>query len=125
MSDRVLGFVFIAATIVLTVYGQLMLKWQVNVLGARPSAFGEIVVFLWKMLTNPWVISGLAAAFGAGLAWMLAVSRLKLSYAYPFMSLTFPAVVLCSLLFFKEPVRAGNAIGVGVIVLGVIIHSLS
>jgi multidrug transporter EmrE-like cation transporter len=123
MPERALGFVYIGAAIVLTVYGQLVVKWQVNVMGVQPTGLGQNLDFLFRMVTNPWVLSGFAAAFGAAMAWMLAVSRLNLNYAYPFMSVTFPTILLCSYLLFKEPVRLGNIFGVGLIVLGIIIHS--
>lgn len=125
MSDRSVGFAYIAAVIILTLYGQLVVKWQVNLLGARPSGFDQNVAFLFRMVTNPWVLSGFTAAFGAAMAWMLAVSRLDLSYAYPFMGLTYPLILLLSVLIFKEPVSLNNVIGVGLIVLGLVIHSRS
>lgn len=123
MSERALGFVYIGAAILMTLYGQIVVKWQVNVMGSHPTGMNQNFAFLFRMVTNPWVLSGFGAAFGAALAWMLAVSRLNLSYAYPFMSVTFPSILLISYLLFKEPVRLGNVVGVGFIVLGIIIHS--
>jgi multidrug transporter EmrE-like cation transporter len=125
MSERALGFVYIGAAILLTLYGQIVVKWQVNMFGSHPSGMSQSFAFLLKMLANPWVLSGFLAAFGAAMAWMLAVSRLNLSYAYPFMSVTFPSILLCSYLVFKEPIRLGNVVGVGLIVLGIVIHSVS
>ena len=123
MSDRLVGLAYIAAVIVLTLYGQLVVKWQVNLIGTRPAGMDQNLAFLFRMLTSPWVLSGFAAAFGASMAWMLAVSRLDLSYAYPFMGLTYPLILLLSVLIFREPVSLNNVIGVGLIVLGLIIHS--
>ena len=123
MSERAWGFIYIAATIVLTLYGQLMLKWQVNLVNQQPTGLNQSVGFLFRMLTNPWVLSGLAGAIAASMTWMLAVSRLNLSTAYPFMSLSFVLVLVFSSWLFKEPIRPGNVIGVSLIVLGVIIHS--
>jgi multidrug transporter EmrE-like cation transporter len=81
--------------------------------------------FLFRLLTSLWVISSFAAAFGAAMVWMLAISRLDLNYAYPFMSLTFPSILLLSYLLFDEPVNVGKVVGVGFIVAGIIIHSRS
>lgn len=123
MSERMIGFAYIGAAILLTLYGQVVVKWQVNLIGSHPTGLSQNFAFLFRMVTNPWVLSGFAAAFGAAMAWMLAVSRLNLSYAYPFMSITFPSILLISYLLFKEPIRPGNVVGVGFIVLGIIIHS--
>ncbi len=125
MSERTLGFVWIAGAIILTLYGQLVVKWQVNLLGARPAGVSEGIRFLFRMVLNPWVLSGFVAAFGAAMAWMLAVSRMKLSDAYPFMSVTFPSILFLSAVLFKEPIRPGSIVGVSLIVLGIIVHSRS
>jgi hypothetical protein len=37
MSERLLGFVYIALAIALTLYGQLVVKWQVNSIGNAPA----------------------------------------------------------------------------------------
>ncbi len=76
-------YVYILITIVLTVYGQLVVKWQVSLAGAFPAANGEKVIFLAKLLINPWVMSGMAAALLAGVAYMAALTQLELSQAYP------------------------------------------
>jgi multidrug transporter EmrE-like cation transporter len=123
MSERALGFIWIGAAILLTVYGQLVVKWQVNVTGVRPTGLSENLEFLFRMVTNPWVLSGFAAAFCASMAWMLAVSRLNLSYAYPFMSVMFPTILVASALLFNETIRPGNILGVGLIVLGIVVHT--
>ena len=81
-----LGFVYIALAIALTLYGQIVVKWQVNAIGKAPAGLGEKLYFLFRLLTNSWVISSFAAAFAAAMVWMLAIARLNLSYAYPFIS---------------------------------------
>ena len=125
MSERLLGFVYIALAIALTLYGQIVVKWQVNAIGKAPAGLDEKLYFLFRLLTNSWVISSFAAAFAAAMVWMLAIARLNLSYAYPFISLTFPSIMLLSYLLFNEPIKVGNVVGVGFIVAGIIIHSRS
>jgi multidrug transporter EmrE-like cation transporter len=125
MSERFLGFMYIALAIALTLYGQLVVKWQVNATGVAPAGLDQKLYFLLRLLTNPWIISSFAAAFGAAMVWMLAIARLDLSYAYPFMSITFPSILLLSYLLFNEPIKVGNIVGVVFIVVGIIIHSRS
>jgi multidrug transporter EmrE-like cation transporter len=125
MSERFLGFIYISLAIALTLYGQLVVKWQVNATGVTPAGLDQKLYFLLRMLTNPWIISSFAAAFGAAMMWMLAIARLDLSYAYPFMSITFPSVLLFSYLLLNEQIKVGNIVGVAFIVVGIIIHSRS
>lgn len=116
-------YVYILVTIVLTVYGQLVVKWQVSLAGNLPASSWEKAVFLSKLLINPWVVSAMAAALVAGMAWMAAMTQLELSHAYPFMGLTFILVLLLSGFFFQEPVTLTKIIGVALIVAGIAVGS--
>ena len=116
-------YVYILITIVLTVYGQLVVKWQVSLAGAFPAANGEKVVFLAKLLINPWVMSGMAAALLAGVAYMAALTQLELSQAYPFMGLSFVLILILSAVYFQEPITWVKVIGISLIVGGIALGS--
>ena len=91
-----MSYFYVACTILLTVYSQLIIKWQVTGAGALPSNTTDNVWFLAQLLVNPWVLSALAALLVAVMTWMAAMTKLELSHAYPFVSLAFVLVVLCS-----------------------------
>lgn len=114
-------FVYIFAVIVLTVCGQLILKWQVVKAGPFPQSFPERALFLLRLVLNPWIIGGLFAGFLAFLCWMAAMTKFELSYAYPFMSLAFVLVLLSSALLFHETLTMPKIIGVLLIMAGIII----
>jgi len=116
-----IGFFFVALTIALTVYGQLVFKWQVDLAGEVPTVFGEQIGFVFRLLLNPWVISSFAAAFLGSLTWMGALTQFELSFAYPFMSLAYVVVMVFSYFFFKESLNAPKVIGTLVIILGLFI----
>src|SRR5262245_3223125 len=105
-----MSYVYVAATIALSVYGQLIVKWQVNHAGHLPVSLADRVSFLLRLLTNPWILSALAAGFLAALSWMAALSKLELSHAYPFMALSFVFVLLLSGLFFGEAVTTAKIV---------------
>ena len=58
-----LGHFFIALTLLFTVYGQLVLKWQMGGAGTLPPGGPDKLVFLLRQFLNPWVVSGFVAAF--------------------------------------------------------------
>ena len=116
-------FVYIFAVIILTVYGHLVLKWQVVKAGAFPASFQERSLFLLHLILNPWIISGLFAGFLALLSWMAAMTKFELSYAYPFMSLAFALVLLSSALLFHETVTMAKGFGILLIMAGIVIAS--
>lgn len=118
-----MSWVYVTTTIVLTVYGQLIVKWQVERAGALPGPLGEKLEFLARLVINPWLISVFIAAFVAALAWMAAMTRLDLSRAYPFMSLSFVLVLVFSAVFFGESVTVAKVLGVGLILAGLVIGS--
>jgi multidrug transporter EmrE-like cation transporter len=118
-----MSYVYVTATVLLMVYCQLVIKWQVMDAGALPGAAAEQAWFLLRLLANPWILSALAAALAAALAWMAALTRLELSHAYPFMSLSFVLVAVASALAFHEPLTAPKVAGIALICLGVAIGS--
>jgi drug/metabolite transporter (DMT)-like permease len=117
------GFAYIVGTVLLTVYGQIVLKWRVAKVGALPAVFSHKIFFLLSVIWDPWVLSGLVAGFFAFLCWMAALTEFELSYAYPFMSLSFLLVLVLSAILFQEPLTVSKVVGVGLIVAGIIIGS--
>lgn len=117
------GYLYIALTILLTVYGQMIIKWQVSQAGTLPSAFGGKMAFLLGLLLNPWIVSGFIAAFVASLCWMAAMTKFNLSHAYPFMGLSFVLVLLCSGILFGEAITPMKITGTALIVFGIIVAS--
>lgn len=120
---REMAHLYIGATILLTVYAQLVFKWQVAMAGTFPVGSMERILFLLRVLFNPWVISSYVTALLASLFWMAALTQFELSYAYPFISLTFVLVLLLSGVFFHEPITRPKILGVLLIVAGVIVGS--
>ena len=108
-SRRALGHAFLAASIVFGVGAQLLLKFAVMHVSARPDAW---VSYLW-------VICGLAVySVGTGF-WMLCLSFLDLSYAYPLTGISYVLVLAASWLLFADSVGAARIAGVFLICLGV------
>jgi len=117
------SYIYIVMTILFTVYGQLAIKWHMSSVGPLPAAFLDKLGFLCLQLFNPWIMSGLASALLAALSWMAAMTRFELSYAYPFMSLSFVLVLILSGLLFHEPVTVPKMVGMALIVGGIIAGS--
>ena len=104
MPFRFTDHLYIFATIAFTVYGQLILKWRMVQLGEMPVASAAKLKFLIMAVVDPAIFSGFFAAFLASLAWMAAMTKFELSYAYPFMSLNFVIVLLLSAWLLHEPI---------------------
>jgi multidrug transporter EmrE-like cation transporter len=118
-----MSYVYVACTILLTVYGQLVIKWQVMGAGAFPDSPAGKLWFLARLFLNPWIITALAAALLAALSWMAAMTKLDLSHAYPFTSLSFVLLTLVSGWLFHEPVTGAKIAGIALICAGIAIGS--
>jgi len=123
MTTRPLDYIYIAATVGLTVYGQIILKWRIRDVGPMPEGVGAKALFLVALVFDPFIFSGLLAAFVASLTWMAALTRFDLTHAYPIMSLSFVLVLLLGAWLLQEPVSLQRFIGVGLIVAGTVVAS--
>ncbi len=116
-------YFYIFSTIFFTVYGQLIIKWRITKSNwnITTSGFSEMVISYFKFLFDPFIFSGFLSAFIASVFWMLAMTKFKISFAYPFMSLSFVFVLILSAIIFKESITIGNIIGLIFIITGLII----
>jgi len=121
MRTNLVGSGYIVAVIMLTVYGQLCLKWRLNQLTSISSdASSRFLGLLWILL-DPVILSGLVAAFLASIAWLGALKHFDFGFAYPFMSLNFPFAILLGSWILHEALSVQRLIGVIVIMAGTII----
>ncbi len=120
-----MGYFYIFGTIFFTVYGQIVLKWRISGQGVLPELMTEKVIFLIKLLFDPWILSGFLSAFVASLFWMAAMTIFDISYAYPFMSSAFVLVFFFSIILFNEPVTWLKIVGLFFIITGIFITSKS
>jgi multidrug transporter EmrE-like cation transporter len=118
-----MAHLYIFLTIALTVYGQIVIKWQATSAGSFPVDPVDKMFFLLRLLLNPWVMSSLFCAFLAAISWMAAMTQFQLSYAYPFTGLSFVLVLLAGAFIFREPIALPRLIGTGLVIAGIIIGS--
>ena len=121
MSPRALDYLYIAAAIGLTAYGQLILKWRMSQFGPLPAEPLNKVKFLIWLTFDPAIFSCLLAGFFAALAWMAAMTKFQLSYAYPLMSLSLVVVIAFTILLLGEPLTWQKGVGVALIVAGTLV----
>jgi multidrug transporter EmrE-like cation transporter len=119
------GHAYIAATIFFTVHSQLVIRWQVGRAGPLLQGTRDKVQFILSLLINPWVVTALISTFLAGVSSMLAMSKVQLSYAYPFISLNFLLMLVAGVLFFHESFTLSKAVGTVLIVSGIVVLALA
>lgn len=115
-----MGYVYIAITVVLTVAGQLLIKKGMLELGEAPSD-GSLAMFVVSAFLNWKVVFGLGSAVLAAVAWMLALSKIDISFAYPFMASAIVFVLALSPMMFGEVVPWNRWAGVALVCVGLIV----
>lgn len=116
---------YIGPTVLLVVYSQLVSKWRISALGALPTDNFDKIVFLLKALFDPYIASGVIAAFLGSLAWLAVISKIPLNVGFPaYYGLTFVFVILGSTWVLNEQITILKLVGAGLILLGVVIGSL-
>lgn len=97
--------------------GQLVFKAAMNSLGALELSFDALL----SMATNPLLLVGLGIFGVSTLLWLFALSKADLSFAYPFLSLTYFAVLLGGAVLFNEQITAMRVVGFAVVVCGLLV----
>jgi drug/metabolite transporter (DMT)-like permease len=115
-------YLLIALVLALTVYGQLIVKARAVLYSGGPGL--SKMGYLAAMFTDIHVLAGLAAAVVASALWFLAIERASLSYAYPFMALTFALVPVGSNWLLHESISPVQWVGIVLIVVGVGLNAL-
>ena len=121
--SQIRNSIYIAITILFTVIGQVLTKKGQSMLGSYPVNKGELILFLFKSLFTPYIFMGMLCAIIAAVSWIGALSKFKLSFAYPFVSLSYVLVMIASFVLFKERVYPIQWAGVLVICVGVFLIS--
>jgi drug/metabolite transporter (DMT)-like permease len=116
-----MSYLLIAATIGLTVAGQLLVKAGMIEVGSFPGQLDQAWSFMFNTLTNVKVLLGLTSAVLAALCWTAAVSVSDISFAYPFIALAIVLVLALSGLVFRESVPIARWMGVAIVCVGLVV----
>ena len=110
-------------SVTLGALGQLCMKQGMSEIGVVTLWLSEVLPILGRLLQGAFVPLGILLYAVSMISWLVVLSRVELSYAYPMISLGYVAVVLLSYLVLHEPLSAAKLVGVGVICIGVLILS--
>lgn len=112
-------------TVSLNVAGQYLMKRGMASVGAISGDLSLLVGSLRHAFLNPYVLGGVGAYAFSSVFWLILLSRVELSYAYPALSLGYVLITLVSAFALGENVSTVRWTGVLIIGLGVILVSRS
>ena len=120
---NLISFSLIFAGVMLNVAAQLMIKAGTNSIGYFEFSRNNILPIGVRLATEPHIIGAIACYALSVVIWMLALSRVQVSIAYPLLSMGYVVNVVAAWWFFNESINPAKVAGISVIILGVIIIS--
>ena len=120
-----LTFGLILAGVLLNAVAQLLLKAGVNRLGEFEFSVANALPIGGALAVNPFILGGLGCYVVSVVVWILALSRVPVSVAYPMLSIGYIVNAFAAWQLFGESLSAQKLVGIGFIVIGVYLVSQS
>ena len=117
-------FYFILITVFLNAIAQLLIKKGL-IYNEFVFSFSNIFQNIEKIIFNPFIILGLICMVLSMITHIISLSKFDVSYAFPFISISYVIVFLGGYLLFKEDLNFLRLTGLLVIILGTILIAKS
>lgn len=120
-----LSFALVLAGVLLNAGAQLLLKAGTNAVGHFEFSAGNIVPVGLRLALEPHILGGVACYVVSVVVWIMALSRVEVSIAYPMLSIGYVVNALAAWYLFGEALTAFKLTGIGFIVVGVFLVARS
>lgn len=118
------SMLLILTSVSLGVAGQLVLKMGIIRAGNLEAALAQSAWrFAAAILGSPLIVLGLAFYGISSVFWLLVLSRVELSLAYPMLALGYVGILIVSAVFLHEEVTTLRWLGTALIVIGVVLNA--
>jgi multidrug transporter EmrE-like cation transporter len=118
-----LAFPLLLLGVLLNALAQLFLKAGMNKIGHFSFTLQNVIPIGFKVASNIPIIAGLSCYVISVLVWLLVLSRVEVSLAYPMVSLGYVVNAVAAYYLFAENLSFTRIIGISVILVGVFIVS--
>jgi multidrug transporter EmrE-like cation transporter len=118
-----MSYVFIGSVVLLTTFWQILFKWRSTYLKLDQdghSFYVKVFSFLGSLM-DPYILLGYMCALISSVLWIVALKKVPLSIAYPFLSLPMVFVMLASYYIFQETLGFYKILGAILIITGIIL----
>jgi len=125
MIDAIKFFPLILGCVALNTIAQLALKFGMRNIGRFEFSWNSMIPVGLKLMKNPYIFTGLGCYVLSVAFWMMALSRVDVSYAYPLTSLGYIFTAVAGFYLLQEDLSLTRIIGIIVILIGVVLVSRS
>jgi multidrug transporter EmrE-like cation transporter len=120
-----ISFSLILTGVLLNAAAQLLLKAGTNAIGHFDFQFANIVPIGLKVALQPHILGGLCCYVISVVVWILALSRVPVSVAYPMLSIGYVVNAFIAWQWMGEALAAQKLFGIGFIIIGVFLVARS
>jgi len=120
-----LTFSLVLAGVLLNACAQLLLKAGTNRVGEFAFSLANVIPVGSRLALNPYIAGGLACYVVSVVVWILALSRIPVSIAYPMLSIGYVVNALAAWWLFGESLGAQKLVGIAFIIAGVFLVARS
>lgn len=120
-----LTFSLVVTGVLLNAAAQLLLKAGTNRIGEFAFSIDNLVPIGTRVATSAPILAGLSCYVVSVVVWILALSRVPVSVAYPMLSIGYIVNALAAYWLFGEALGAQKLLGIGFIVVGVFLVARS
>jgi multidrug transporter EmrE-like cation transporter len=119
------SFGLVLAGVLLNAAAQLLLKAGTNRIGEFAFSLDNLVPIGTKVATSPPILAGLACYGVSVVVWLMALSRVPVSIAYPMLSIGYVLNAMAAWWLFGESLTMQKLVGIGFIIIGVFLVARS
>jgi multidrug transporter EmrE-like cation transporter len=113
------GYSLIFTGVFLNALAQFLLKAGTNAVGQFEFTAQNIGPIGTRLAMSPWILGGMLAYGVSLIVWIMGLSRIEVSIAYPMLSIGYVLNAAAAWYFFGEAVGPLRLAGIGFIVVGV------
>jgi multidrug transporter EmrE-like cation transporter len=113
------SFALILAGVLLNAAAQLLLKAGTTAVGHFEFHLDNVLPVGMKLAFEPHILGGLACYVVSVVVWIMALSRVPVSIAYPMLSIGYIVNAFAAYFLFGETLAGQKLLGIGFIVIGV------
>ncbi|MDO9047727.1 MAG: SMR family transporter [Methylobacter sp.] len=122
---NIVSFSIILTGVMLNAIAQLALKASVKEMGAIGLNFSSSATAFLRLACEPFLWAGLVCYGISVVVWILALSRVDVSIAYPMLSMGYVVNAFFAWQLFGEAMNPARMIGMGIVLLGVYVLARS
>jgi multidrug transporter EmrE-like cation transporter len=114
-----ISFALVLTGVLLNAAAQLLLKAGTNAVGHFEFHLDNLLPVGMKLAFEPHILGGLGCYVISVVVWIMALSRVPVSVAYPMLSIGYVINAIVAYFWFGEALAGQKLLGIGFIIIGV------